>query len=166
MAISSGKPNVLTGQNGELSVEQTQLILDINYTGEPPTRYDFGRAVFGVNKDVREFYITAHPRDEACTDRLTIRGLDLESQTTYTIGEGEKDVHVTLDIEGVTDYTTSPEGKFTVTAADEAPDGNIQLLGDFYFKVSEIQGEKRDIHVNCYILKILQNESPSGIASD
>ena len=158
MKIIAGKPEVILNPKSTLSGIPTLLDLYVNRIDEPEVTIDFADATFGVDQDNSQFYISARPVKGNGTDLLTIRGLELEPGVTYRIGDGEKDVHVVLEIKDITEYATGPVGTFTVHEVNEDPSGKIYLLAHFQFVMTETIGEKRDIHVSCYVLQILQSE--------
>lgn len=157
MKVIAGKPEVILNPKSTLSDIPTLLSLYVNRIDESEVEIDFGNATFGVDQDNSQFHISARPVKGNGTDLLTIRGLELEPGATYRIGDGEKDVHVVLEIKDITEYATDPVGTFTVQVVQQVPSGKIYLLGHFQFVMTETLGEKRDIHVSCYLLQILQS---------
>lgn len=157
MKTVAGKPGLVIDQRKAPGKVPTLLSLHIERKGEPDVEIDFSLAKFGVNEDGKQFHISAR-REGNDTDRLTIRGLSLEAGLTYPIGDGEKEIHVVLEVRGITEYAKDPIGSFTSHSVYKDPDGNTYLLGHFVFLMTETVGEKRDILVNCYTLQILEND--------
>ncbi len=157
MKTVAGKPGLVINPRAVPGEVPTLLSLHIKRGGEFAVEIDFSLAKFGVSEDGKQFYISARPEGND-RDRLTIRGLSLEAGVTYPIGDGDEEVHVSLDVQGITEYATDPVGTFTVHNVFKYPDGNTYLLGYFVFLMTETVGEKRDILVNCYTLQILEND--------
>lgn len=153
----TGTPALVIDSQGIKSEVPTLLRLYIQREGEHEVEVDFGLAKFVVQEAVGQFHISARHQGGDATDRLTIRGLSLESGVTYTIGDGDDDVHVSLEVKGITEYATDPKGTFTVFNAFDY-DGKLYLLGHFAFVMKETLGEQRDIKVNCYTLQILESD--------